>query len=176
MANEKTLERKKAFVEDLARKLKGSCVGVFVDYKGINAVDDASLRSELRKSNSDYFVVKNTLLSRATKIAGLENLDSVFKGSTAVAISKDDYSSAAKILYEFSKNNDYFKLKAGFVEGKVVDTDEIKSLAKLPSKEVILSNLVRSLNAPISGMAIALNGTVRSLAIAISEVAKNKAA
>lgn len=176
MANEKSLERKKAFVADLAERLKKSCVGVFVDYKGINAADDTSLRSKLRKVNSDYFVVKNTLLSRAAKIAGLESLDSVFKGSTAVAISQDDYSSAAKILYDFSKENDYFKIKSGFIEGKVVDTAKLEALAKLPSKEVLLSNLVRSLNAPISGIAIALNGTIRSLAIALSEVAKKKAA
>jgi len=176
MANAKALEKKKAFVADLAEKLKNSCVGVFVDYKGINAVDDTALRSNLRKSSSDYFVVKNTLLSRATDLAGLDGLDDVFKGATAVAISKDDYSSAAKILKKFSKDNDYFTIKAGFIEGKAVSTAEIEKLAELPSKEVLITNLLRAVNSPVSGLANVLSGVIRSFAIVLNAVGKKKSA
>jgi len=176
MASEKILEKKKAFVAELAEKLKGSCVGVVVAFKGINAVDDTELRAKIRKSNSEYFVVKNTLLSRAVKLAGLGDLAESLKGSTAIAISKDDYSSAAKVLSEFSEKNDFFKLKAGFVEGKVVSQSEVEALAKLPSKEILVAMVLRALNSPISGLATVLQGTIRSLAIVLNAIKDKQAA
>lgn len=176
LASEKVLARKKEFVSELAEKLKKSCVGVIVDYGGITASDDASLRKQLKGASSEYFVIKNTLLGRAVKQARLENLQPVLKGSTAVALSEEDYSSAARILNDFSEKNDYFSLKAGFVEGKVIDVKELKELAKLPSKEVLLANLLRVLNSPVTGLAVVLNGTIRSLAVVIKAIAEKKQA
>ena len=176
MASTKVLEKKKAFVSDLAEKLKKSCVGVVVDYKGIPASEDSALRKQLREVKSDYFVVKNTLLGRAVKLANLSGLESFLKGSTAVAISEDDYSSAARILNDFSEKNDYFNIKAGFVEGEVINVEKIKELAKIPSKEVLLANLLRALNSPIAGFATVLNGTIRSFAIVINAIAKKQQA
>ena len=176
MASEKVLEKKKSYVSKLAKLLRSSCVGVVVDYSGISATDDAGLRRCLRESNSEYFVVKNTLLSRSAKQSGLDDLVQYLKGSTAIALSKDDYSSAARILVDFSKKNDYFKVKAGFIEGKVVDKKEIDALAKLPNKEVLVANLLRALNSPVSGLANVLSGTIRSLTIVLNAVSEKKAA
>ena len=175
MASTKKKKKKKAFVSDLAEKQK-SCVGVVVDYKGIPASEDSVLRKQLREAKSDYFVVKNTLLGRAVKLANLSGLESFLKGSTAVAISEDDYSSAARILNDFSEKNDYFNIKAGFVEGEVINVEKIKELAKIPSKEVLLANLLRALNSPIAGFATVLNGTIRSFAIVINAIAKKQQA
>ena len=110
MASTKVLEQKKAIVSELAEKLKKSCVGVIVDYKGIPADEDSSLRKQLREAKSDYFVVKNTLFRRAVKLAELEGLETFLEGSTAVALSKDDYSSAARILNDSSEKNDFFNV------------------------------------------------------------------
>ena len=176
MASTKVLEKKKAFVSELAEKLKKSCVGVVVDYKGIPASEDSALRKQLREAKSDYFVVKNTLLGRAVKLADLSGLEPFLKGSTAVAISEDDYSCAARILNDFSEKNDYFSIKAGFVEGEVINAEKIKELAKIPSKEVLLANLLRALNSPIAGFATVLSGTIRSLAIVINAIAKKQQA
>ena len=175
MANAKVLENKKKFVSDLAEKLKKSCIGVIVDYKGISATEDSSLRRQLREANSNYFVVKNTLLCRAVEMAKLDGLREVLKGSTAVALSEDDYSSAARILNDFSEKNDYFNLKAGFVEGEVIDVSRVKELAKLPSKEVLLASLLRALNSPITGFATVLSGTIRSFALVIKAIAEKQA-
>ena len=142
----------------------------------ISATEDSSLRRQLREANSNYFVVKNTLLCRAVEMAKLDGLREVLKGSTAVAISEDDYSSAARILNDFSEKNDYFNIKAGFVEGEVINVEKIKELAKIPSKEVLLANLLRALNSPIAGFATVLNGTIRSFAIVINAIAKKQQA
>ncbi len=176
MASVKVLDKKKAYVAGLVEKLKSSCVGVLVDYKGIDAVDDTVLRRQLRECGSDYFVVKNTLLLRAARLSGLEGLEPLLKGSTAVALSKVDYSLAAKILEEFSRKNDFFSIKAGFVEGKVVGKSEVEALAKLPSKDVLVATLLRDLGAPVTGLAVALNGIMRSLALVLNAVAEKRTA
>ena len=109
LPSEKILEQKKAFVADLAQKLKNACAGVVVSYKGINVLDDTKLRKELREAGIDYFVVKNTLLLRAAKEAGLEDLAPVLEGTTAIAISENDHVAAARILCKFAENSESFK-------------------------------------------------------------------
>ena len=101
MPSEKILEQKKQAVAELSAHLKESCVGVIVNYSGINVADDTKLRKELREAGDTYVVVKNTLLSRALKDAGIEGLDSVLEGTTAIAYNKEDYVSAAKILSKY---------------------------------------------------------------------------
>lgn len=176
MPSEKILEQKKALVANLADKLQNSCAGVVVNYKGINVAEDTKLRKELRDSGIEYFVVKNTLLQRAAKEANLEGLNSVLEGTTAIAISKEDHVAAARILCNFSKNNDYYKAKAGFIEGKVIGEAEVNNLAKLPTKEVLVAKALGGLNAPISGLANVLNGTIRGLVVALNTIAKKQSA
>ena len=174
MASEAVLSQKKAFVAELSERLKSSCVGILVDYKGINSSEETELRKNLREKGSSYFVVKNTLASKAVEIAELSGLRPSFKGPTAISLSENDYSYAAKILADFSEKNENFKLKAGFVDGKVIDVEDIKSLAKLPSKEELVASLARVLNAPVAGLATVLKGMIRSLAIVLNAVAEKQ--
>lgn len=176
LPSEKILEQKKAVVQELADKLKNSCAGVMVNYKGINVADDTKLRKELREAGVEYMVVKNTLLKRAAEIAGLEGLDSIFEGTTAVAISKEDYVAAARILCNFAKDHKFFTVKMGYVDGKTVSEAEVQNLSKLPSKEVLVAKALGGLNAPISGFVTVLNGTIRALAIALNAIAEKQSA
>ena len=157
MANEKVLLEKQALVEELAQKLSSSAAGVLVEYKGISVEDDTILRRKLRAAGVDYAVVKNTMLSRAAEKAGLEGLNDVLKGTTALAVSAEDPVAAAKILCEQAKADENFKVKAGFLDGAVIDITRVQELAKLPNKEGLISMLLSVLNGPIRGLAVALN-------------------
>ena len=157
MPSAKVLEEKKQLVAELAEKMKVASSGVLVDYKGINVEDDTKLRAEMRKNNVDYRVIKNTLIRFAAKEAGLEGLDDVLNGTTALAISSDDVIAPAKVVAEYAKKDEnIYNIKAGFIEGKVVSVEEIMQLANLPSKEVLLGRLLGGLQGPIFGLALVL--------------------
>ena len=160
MANEKVLQEKQALVEELAGKLSSSAAGVLVEYKGISVADDTVLRRKLRAAGVEYSVVKNTMLSRAAEKAGLEGLNDVLKGTTALAVSAEDPTVAAKILCEQAKADENFKVKAGFLDGAVIDVARVNELAKLPNKEGLISMLLSVLNGPVRGLAVALNAIV----------------
>ena len=176
MPSEKILEQKKAVVAELSERLKGSVAGVLVNYKGITVADDTKLRKDLREAGVKYTVVKNTLLKRAAEDAGIEGLDPVLEGTTALATSEEDYVAAAKILCEYAEKNKNFEIKSGYVDGGVLGVDEIKDLAKLPSKEVLVAKALGGLNAPISGFVTVLNGNIRGLACVLNAIAEHKGA
>ena len=174
MPSAKALEQKKAIVAELSEKLKASCAGVLVNYQGINVTDDTALRKELREAGVQYMVAKNTLLKRATEDAKISGLESSFEGATAIAISENDYVAASKILCGFAKEHEFFKIKSGFIDGKVIDSKEVSNLAKLPSREVLIAQVLGGLNAPISGLANVLNGTIRGLVVALNAIAQKQ--
>jgi len=158
LPSEKILESKKQVVADLAEKLKGSVAGVLVDYKGITVADDTKLRKELRDAGVDYAVVKNTLLRLAADNVGLGGLDPVLEGTTALAVSTEDPVAPARILNKYAEaSKGKFAIKAGFMEGKVLDEAGVKVLATLPSREQLLVQLLSVLNGNIRGLAVALN-------------------
>ena len=160
MPNAKVLESKKATVEALAEKLQNATAAVFVDYKGITAEADTKLRKELRENGVEYFVVKNSILGRAIAGTNLEGMSFALEGTTAIALSNEDYTAAARILCKYADAHDNFKVKAGFLDGKVVDTATIDSLAKLPSKEVLLAKFLGSIKSPIYNFAYALQAII----------------
>lgn len=160
MANEKIIAQKQAVVAELKEKLQNAVTGVLVDYSGINVADDNALRGKLREAGVEYGVVKNTLTRFAAKEVGLEELSDVLNGNTALALSNDDVVAPAKVLYDFSKEHDYFTIKGGFVEGKVVSVAELEKLATMPSKEGLLCMLLYALNGNVSGLARALQAVV----------------
>ena len=160
MPSEKVLEQKKQIVADLAEKIKASCVGVIVDYKGISVADDTALRKELREAGVHYAVVKNTLLKRAASEAGISGLDEALTGTTAIAISNDDYTAAARILGKYADGHENFNIKAGYMDGEVIDLATIDSLAKLPTREVLLATVLNAFNAPIAAFARAVQAIV----------------
>ncbi len=158
MPSTKILEQKKQAVAELTEKLKGAVAGVVVDYKGINVADDTKLRKELREAGVEYCVVKNTMLRFAAKEVGYEALDSVLEGTTAIAISSEDQVAAAKILTKFAEgSNGKFVVKAGFVDGGVIDAAKVAELGKLPNKEALLSMLCSALQGNLRGLAVAIN-------------------
>lgn len=155
MPSEKVLEAKKAKVEQLTDLIKASVSGVLVDYKGITVEEDTQLRKELREAGVNYFVEKNTMLSRAFKNCGIEGFDEALNGTTAIALSNDDQTAPARILGKFAEKagDEKFNLKAGYVEGEVYDQAGVMALSKIPSKEVLLAQLVGSLQGPMQKLA-----------------------
>mgnify|MGYP004621420853 CR=1 FL=1 len=176
MPSQKILEMKKQQVADLKEKVANSVAGVLVDYRGISAGDDTKLRKELREAGVDYMVVKNTLLHRVFEGTDLSELDSLLEGTTALAISTDDYTAAARILGNYAENNESFALKGGFLDGKVIDLDTVNSLAKLPTKEVLLATVCNALNAPIAAFARVLNAVAEKDGEAAPEAPAEEAA
>ena len=156
MASEKNLNLKKEEVSKLAEKMKEAKLILLADYRGINVEDVTSLRTELRNINAEYKVIKNNITKRALAECGINGLDDVLEGPTAVIMTNEDYLEPTKAIYNFSKNNDFYKIKGGVVEGKVLTAEEIITLAKLPSKQELLSMLAGSLLANISKLAVAL--------------------
>lgn len=158
MPSAKVLEQKKQSVVQLTEKLKNAAAGVVVDYKGITVADDTKLRKELREAGVEYTVVKNTLLRFAVKEVGYGELENVLEGTTALAISQHDQIAAAKILTKYADaHKDSFKIKAGFVDGGVIDEAKVNELGKLPGREELLSMLCSALQGNIRGLAVALN-------------------
>ncbi len=157
MASEKILNQKKEEVTKLANKIKDAKLVLLTDYRGINVEDVTALRSDLRKSNTEYTVIKNNITKRALAEAGIEGLEDKLVGPTAVIMSNEDYLEPSKTIYEFTKKNDYYKIKGGVIEGKVMTAEEIITLAKLPSKETLLSMLAGALLANIQKFAVAID-------------------
>ena len=157
MASEKILNQKKAEVTELANKIKESKLVLLADYRGINVEDVTNLRTELRNTNAEYKVIKNNITRRALAECGIEGLDEKLVGPTAVIMSNEDYLEPTKAIYKFSKDNDFYKIKGGVIEGKVMTAEEIITLAKLPSKETLLSMLAGALLGTITKFAVALD-------------------
>ena len=160
MPSQSVLEQKKAIVAELTERLNNSVTGLVVSYKGINTEDDTKLRKELRENNVKYTVVKNTLLSRACDEAGLEDIKPVLEGTTALATSDSEYAAAARILCNYAKDHDNFKVKSGYLDGAVIDMDTIVSLSKLPTRDVLLANVLGAFQAPIAAFARVMQAVV----------------
>ncbi len=157
MANEAILKQKEEEVKKLAEKLKDAKLVLLTDYRGITVDSVTSLRSTLRNVNSEYKVIKNNIVKRALNTNGETSLDSLLEGPTAVIIGKEDYVEPLKAIYKFTKENEFYKIKGGIVEGKVMSVDELITLAKLPSKQELLGMLAGALLGNISKLAIGLD-------------------
>lgn len=151
------LSEKKAVVEALAERFKGASAGVFVDYRGITVAEDTQLRRELVSNEVEYSVVKNTLTRFALEKAGLSDLDSVLNGTTSLATSAGDPIAPIRIINEYSKKmGDRFNIKAAFMDGKVLDAQEIEEIAALPSKDALYAKVLGTMLAPITSLAVVL--------------------
>jgi large subunit ribosomal protein L10 len=160
LPNATVLAQKQQIVEDLKEKLSKAVTGVVVDYKGISVADDTALRKELRENGVNYFVVKNTLLARAIEGTDLEEMKSVLEGTTAIALSDEDYTAAARILCKYAGAHENFKVKSGFLDGKLIDLETVDQLAKLPTREVLLATVLSAFQAPIAAFARAVQAIV----------------
>ena len=157
MANEKIIELKKQEVTKLAERFKEANIILLTDYRGINAEDVTKLRKDLGNVEAEYSVIKNNIIRRAFEEMGIKDFEEKLVGPTAVITCKSDYLATSKVIYNFIKENDYYTLKAGMIEGEVKTKEEIFTLAQLPSREELLSKLAGVLLANISKLAVALD-------------------
>jgi len=155
MMKDATLQKKVALVDEVFEKLNDSSSAVIVDYLGLTVAQVTDLRRQLHAEGVELKVIKNNLLRRAADKAGYQNLEDAFKGPSAVAFSKDA-TNAPRIIYDFAKKNAKLGIKAGIVDGQVMNKDELKVLATLPNKEGMLSMLLSVLQAPIRNLALAV--------------------
>jgi large subunit ribosomal protein L10 len=174
MPSAKILESKKQDVLELTNKLKNATAIMLADYRGLTVEQDTELRNAFRAANVEYRVVKNSLTRFAAKEIGIEGIDEYLSGPTSMAISLIDPVAPAKILAEFAKKYTNLEIKAGVLEGKVIDLNTVKELADLPSKEELVGKVLGSLNAPITGFVTVLNGNIKGLLVALNAVAEKK--
>ena len=157
MASEKVLKQKEEAVNSLAAELKDASLVLLVDYRGITVENVTKLRKEVREANAEYKVIKNNIIKRALNANGESGLDNLLEGPTALITSKEDYLAPAKAIYNFTKKNDFYKIKGGIIEGKVMTAEEIITIAKLPSRQELLAKLAGALLGNITKLAVALD-------------------
>ncbi len=160
MPSNKILEEKKKVVESLAEKIKNAHAGVVVNYQGITVADDTALRAALRKAGVEYAVMKNTLTGRACELAGYGGMKEYLNGMTAIAVSADDPIAPAKIIKDFTDKVKGFEIKAGFVDGEILDRAGVEELADTPSKEVLVAKMMGSLMSSLYGFAYVLQAKI----------------
>lgn len=157
MPNAKVLSEKQAIVNALAERIKNAESGVLVDYKGITVAEDTALRTELRKDEVNYTVVKNTLTRKALDMLGMDGLDHVLNGTTSLATADNDPIAPFRILSDYSKKlGDRFNIKAAFMDGKILSDAEIAEISELPSKDALYAKVLGTMIAPITGLAVCL--------------------
>lgn len=171
-----SLDEKKKVVAELEEKFKTSKAAVFTDYKGIKVDEATNLRRSCRDAGIEFKVVKNTLTKIAAENSGIPDISQFLEGPTAIAFSLEDPVAPAKTLMDFAKKNRKLEIKGGLIEGDVVGSSSIKALAELPSRDVLVSMVLRGLNGPLTGLCGVLQGPIRKLVYALKAVQDQKAA
>ena len=166
---------KETTVKEIKEKIGNAKVTVLADFTGLDVHQIGELRKSLRKEDIEYKVFKNTLIRIATRSKKLKGLDELLSGPTALAFGYDDEITAPKVLSKFFKKHGGPKIKGGILEGEVVDSSQVKSLANLPSFEELLAKLMGSMQAPLSGFANVLSGSTRGLVTVLNGITKQKA-
>lgn len=166
-------EKQKA-VEELAAKIEGKGVLLLSDFTGMNVEVATEIRSRFREASVEFTVVKNTLAKRAFEAAGFGELVDQLTGPNAIVMTDDDPVAPAKILAEFEKAKKTPTIKTGWVESTHITAAEIRRLADLPSREVLLSQIMAGFQAPVSGFARLMSELMRKLVATLDEVAKQK--
>ena len=170
------IAEKQQIAEDLRDRFSKSAIIVVTDYKGLDVTAMNDLRRKLRAEQIEYQVVKNTLLIRASEGNDVALIKDYFKGPSAIALSYDDPVAPAKVLSQFAKDNDKLEIKVGVMEGQVLDVNAIKALAKLPSREVLLGQLLSALNAVPTSFVRTIAEVPRSLVNVLAAIRDQKEA
>ena len=153
MPSNSILVQKQQLVADLAEQIKNSTAGVIVNYQGITVDKDTAMRKELREAGVKYMVMKNSLTGRACDEVGMGDMKQYLTGMTAIAIGTTDPVAPAKVLKEYAEKIESFQILAGYLDGAVIDMDTITALSKLPTREVLLANVLGAFQAPIAAFA-----------------------
>ena len=160
MPSQKILESKQEIVRVLAEKMRNSTAGVLVKYEGITVEDDTKLRAALRAAGVEYCVMKNSLTGRACDEVGYGDMKQYLVGMTALALSEKDPVAPAKILKGYAEKIESFEIKAGFVDGELLDAQGVNTLAEIPSKEQLIVKMLGSLMSPLYGLAYVLQAKI----------------
>lgn len=163
-------------IEAIKEKVKDAKVAVVTEYRGLSVEEITNLRRELQKENGDYMVTKNTLAKIAVKGTEFEVLGEVFKGPIAIAFGYEDQAAPAKILAKFIKEKKKGEIIAAAIEGQLLNADQAKALATIPSREELYAKMLGCINSPATGIAGAVNAVMSSLVRAVDAVAKQKSA
>ena len=167
-------QNKEALVQEFAEKLKTAKAAFLADYRGLDVEQANDLRNKLREAGVEYRVVKNTLLRLASKDTSVECLDEFLSGPTAIAVAQEDPVAPAKALVEFAKANEVFELKAGVLDGKLLEINDIKALAELPSREELLAKMLGSMSAPATNFVGVLAAVPRSFVQVLAAIKDQK--
>ena len=170
----KTRAQKQQEIDVLHQEFQESPHALVVGFQGIKVADDERLRRELRQANLSYRVVKNTLAIRAAEGTPMDSIKDNFTGATAVALSKDDPVTLAKVLSKWAKESPVFSFKAGIVEGRAIQVADVEALATMPSKEVLISKMMFLINSGAQRLAVATAGVARNLTVVVDQVRAQK--
>ncbi len=174
------VELKQPIVDAISEEIKDAQAAVLVDYRGLTVEEDTQLRKQLREAGVVYKVYKNTMMKRAFEGTDFAGLEEYLEGPSAIAISKDDATAPARIICKFAKEAKALEVKAGVVEGTVYDAKQVTALSEIPSREVLLSKLLGSIQSPITNFARVLKQIAEKdgevVAEATEEVATEEAA
>jgi large subunit ribosomal protein L10 len=162
-------------VSELRDMVGGASGIVLTDFTGLNVAAVSDLRRRCRAAGVEYRVIKNTLAKRVIAATAMEPLGTYLAGANAWAVHKTDQVAAAKVLSEFAKDNDKLKIRAGYVDGRVITDRDIAALAKLPGREILLGQVVGAMAAPMSSFAGAMTALLRNFAGAVDAYAKKRA-
>jgi large subunit ribosomal protein L10 len=163
-------DEKAAVIDRIAGELESSSAVFAVDYRGITVSQVADLRAKLRAADATFSVVKNSLTERAADKAGAEALKSILEGPTALTFVRGDAAAAAKALSDAQRVTDVLAFKGGLMDGQVVSPDDIRAIARLPSREVLYAQLVGTVAAPLTGLARTLNALISGVAVALGQI------
>ena len=169
-----TKKAKEKMLEEVTAELKQAELVIVSDYRGLNVKAINDLRGKLRSEQCRYKITKNTMNRLACRQAGVESLEPLFEGPTAIAYSSADPVAAAKVFNDFAKENEALVVKGGLLSGQVLDAAGVKALGDIPPREVLLAQVVGGFQAPIAGLAGVLSGTLRSLVYAVDAVRQHK--
>lgn len=166
----KAVEMKKVVVQEIKEKIDASQSAVLVDYRGLTVEETTELRKKFREAGVEYKVYKNSLMRFAFKDAGMEDFNQYLTGPNGIAFGIEDAVAPAKISKEFAKDHKNLEIKAGMVDGKVIDLNGVIGLAELPPREVLIAQVLGGLNGPISGFANVLNANIKNLVYALNAI------
>lgn len=167
-------EEKASIVQELSDKFSKAKIAIVTDYRGLTVTEFEELRVALRKSDSEVRVAKNTLLRRAVEGTPFEPMNAHFKGTSALAVSYTDAVAPAKVLVDFVKDHEKLQIRSAVMDGKTLSLDDLKALSQLPSKEILLSQLLSVMQAVPTGFVRVLNGVPQKLVYALQAIKDSK--
>lgn len=161
-------------MEEFSERFGKQKVAIFSDFRGVSVAKLQLLRRLLKKENAEYKVAKKTLLDRAIEKTGFKVKTKEMEGEIGVAFGYGDEVTPAKNLLKFSRDNETFKILGGILSGRVLSAKEVMTLAKLPDREVLIAQLLGTLQSPIRGLAAVLQGNIRNLVVVLQKIKENK--